>query len=251
MRRRRGAPLPSDREEGQPNDRSRGDFRFRRRRRRSRRRDGGRRSREPGPQGCASRPERTHQALRRRDPAAADPRFRNSEPSFEGAGAACDDDLAKRAVGRHADRWRRFRRNGGPRTRSTNGCAIAQPNLARRGLSADTRRSRVTAMASARVHFTPKAGATEQILKTRFVIGADGANSAVGRQEVPGAARGRFVFAYHEIIATPRRGDEAIGRVSLRDPLPGNAVARFLRMDLPARRHDERRLRAARKRAFR
>ena len=54
-----------------------------------------------------------------------------------------------------------------------------------------------------RVHFAPKAGAPEQILKTRFVIGADGANSTVGRQEVPGATRGRFVFAYHEIIATP------------------------------------------------
>ena len=54
-----------------------------------------------------------------------------------------------------------------------------------------------------RVHFAPKTGASEQILKTRFVIGADGANSTVGRQEVPGATRGRFVFAYHEIIATP------------------------------------------------
>ncbi len=53
------------------------------------------------------------------------------------------------------------------------------------------------------VHFAPKAGSPEQILKTRFVIGADGANSTVGRQEVPGATRGRFVFAYHEVIATP------------------------------------------------
>ena len=55
----------------------------------------------------------------------------------------------------------------------------------------------------ARVRFAPKAGATEQSLKARFVIGADGANSTIGRQEVPGATRGRFVFAYHEIIATP------------------------------------------------
>jgi geranylgeranyl reductase len=58
-----------------------------------------------------------------------------------------------------------------------------------------------------RVHFAPKAGAPTQILKTRLVIGADGANSSVGRQEVPSATRGRFVFAYHEIIATP--ADEA------------------------------------------
>ncbi len=42
------------------------------------------------------------------------------------------------------------------------------------------------------------------------MIGADGANSAVGRQEVRGADRGRFVFAYHEIIETPR--DEATQR---------------------------------------
>jgi geranylgeranyl reductase len=36
-----------------------------------------------------------------------------------------------------------------------------------------------------------------------LVIGADGAISAVGRQEVPGADKTKFVFAYHEIIETP------------------------------------------------
>jgi len=55
-----------------------------------------------------------------------------------------------------------------------------------------------------RVHFRPKAvNDPARSLKARLVIGADGANSAVGRQEVPGADRGRFVFAYHEIIAAP------------------------------------------------
>jgi geranylgeranyl reductase len=44
----------------------------------------------------------------------------------------------------------------------------------------------------------------EQTLRARLVIGADGALSQVGRQEVPGADRARFVFAYHEVIATPR-----------------------------------------------
>jgi geranylgeranyl diphosphate/geranylgeranyl-bacteriochlorophyllide a reductase len=39
----------------------------------------------------------------------------------------------------------------------------------------------------------------------RLVIGADGARSAVGRQEVPGAAKMRFVFAYHEVVRTPPR----------------------------------------------
>ena len=97
-------------------------------------------------------------------------------------------------------------------------------------------------MGVVRVHFAPKTGAPEQILKTRFVIGADGANSTVGRQEVPGATRGRFVFAYHEIVATPVDEAKQSAGVSLRDTLPGNTVARFLRMDLPAWRHDERRL---------
>lgn len=43
----------------------------------------------------------------------------------------------------------------------------------------------------------------EGALRARLVIGADGANSAVARQEVAGADKTRFVFAYHEIIATP------------------------------------------------
>ncbi len=38
--------------------------------------------------------------------------------------------------------------------------------------------------------------------RTRCVIGADGANSAVAR-ELPGHERGRFVFAYHEIVKKP------------------------------------------------
>jgi geranylgeranyl reductase len=43
----------------------------------------------------------------------------------------------------------------------------------------------------------------ETPLATRLVIGADGALSKVGRQEVKGAEKTKFVFAYHEIIATP------------------------------------------------
>ena len=66
-----------------------------------------------------------------------------------------------------------------------------------------------------RVHFHPKSdGAPVRSLKARFVIGADGANSAVGRQEVPRADRGRFVFAYHEVIAAPL--DEATQSVDSR-----------------------------------
>ena len=40
-------------------------------------------------------------------------------------------------------------------------------------------------------------------LRARAVIGADGANSAVARQTVKGAARMKYVFAYHEIIRAP------------------------------------------------
>lgn len=39
--------------------------------------------------------------------------------------------------------------------------------------------------------------------RARCVIGADGAKSAVAKQMVPGAERGQFVFAYHEILRTP------------------------------------------------
>ena len=46
-------------------------------------------------------------------------------------------------------------------------------------------------------------------MRARLVIGADGALSAVGRQEVAGAERARFVFAYHEIVETPQNGDAA------------------------------------------
>lgn len=42
-----------------------------------------------------------------------------------------------------------------------------------------------------------------QAVRARAVIGADGASSQVARQAVPGAERGKFVFAYHEIVRSP------------------------------------------------
>ena len=47
------------------------------------------------------------------------------------------------------------------------------------------------------------ASAEARPLKGRIVIGADGANSAIARTEVRGSKRGKFVFAYHEIIEAP------------------------------------------------
>ncbi len=52
------------------------------------------------------------------------------------------------------------------------------------------------------VEYSTKDGETVR-LRTRCVIGADGARSAVGRQSVPGAERVPCVFAYHEILRTP------------------------------------------------
>jgi geranylgeranyl reductase len=56
------------------------------------------------------------------------------------------------------------------------------------------------------VNYREKAanGAEEmRAIRTRSVIGADGALSAVARQSVPGAGRVPYVFAYHEIIRVP------------------------------------------------
>jgi len=47
----------------------------------------------------------------------------------------------------------------------------------------------------------------EQALLTRAVIGADGANSAVARQEIRRGGRLKTVFAYHEVIRAPAQLD--------------------------------------------
>lgn len=49
-------------------------------------------------------------------------------------------------------------------------------------------------------------------LRTRMLIGADGALSGVARQAMPeAAAKASYVFAYHEVIASPQQDDEAFG----------------------------------------
>ncbi len=48
----------------------------------------------------------------------------------------------------------------------------------------------------------PGPGAATRV-RARAVVGADGARSEVARQTVPGFDRGKFVFAYHEIVAAP------------------------------------------------
>ena len=58
------------------------------------------------------------------------------------------------------------------------------------------------------IEYKPKAedGVTKTV-RTRAVIGADGANSAVAREAMPKAKRPPFVFAYHEIIKVPETPD--------------------------------------------
>jgi len=50
----------------------------------------------------------------------------------------------------------------------------------------------------------PDGTMTEQTVRARAIIGADGAVSAVARQFLPDADRVPFVFAYHEIIKAPQ-----------------------------------------------
>jgi geranylgeranyl reductase len=55
------------------------------------------------------------------------------------------------------------------------------------------------------VHWTSEVGdgATQRQAHARCVIGADGGRSAVAHQEIAGWDRGRFVFAYHEVVRKP------------------------------------------------
>ncbi len=57
------------------------------------------------------------------------------------------------------------------------------------------------------VHFhgrTEDGESVSQQVRTRLLIGADGANSSVARQHVPGADKVPFVYAYHEIVESPK-----------------------------------------------
>ncbi|MCV6593476.1 MAG: geranylgeranyl diphosphate reductase [Silicimonas sp.] len=57
--------------------------------------------------------------------------------------------------------------------------------------------------AGTEVIYRDKPTGQETRLATRYVIGADGARSAVARQEIAGAVDIPYVMAYHEIIAAP------------------------------------------------
>ena len=48
-----------------------------------------------------------------------------------------------------------------------------------------------------------------QRVRARVVIGADGANSSVAKQAIPGSEQKKLVFAYHEIVRSPDAGSPA------------------------------------------
>ena len=56
------------------------------------------------------------------------------------------------------------------------------------------------------VHYLSKTEGA-QMVRARSVIGADGAQSAVAKQCIPGADKIRYVAAYHEIISAPERSE--------------------------------------------
>ncbi len=60
----------------------------------------------------------------------------------------------------------------------------------------------------AMLHYRTKDNARETI-RARAVIGADGAISAVAREAMPEMERAPFVFAYHEIVRSPRQDSAA------------------------------------------
>jgi geranylgeranyl reductase len=55
------------------------------------------------------------------------------------------------------------------------------------------------------VVYTDRDG-TERRARGKVVVGADGAKSQVAKQCVPGSDHVRYVFAYHEIVSSPRHG---------------------------------------------
>ncbi len=58
---------------------------------------------------------------------------------------------------------------------------------------------------SLRVHLRGSDGAL-RVLRARTLIGADGAKSKVAQQCISGADKTKYVFAYHEIVASPPSG---------------------------------------------
>ncbi|MEM9726571.1 MAG: geranylgeranyl diphosphate reductase, partial [Pseudomonadota bacterium] len=66
--------------------------------------------------------------------------------------------------------------------------------------------------AGATVVYREKETGESRRLRTKLIIGADGAHSHVGRQEVPGGDAIPYVIAYHEVISAPEPAQAAENR---------------------------------------
>ncbi|CAM3037710.1 Geranylgeranyl diphosphate reductase [Sphingomonas antarctica] len=62
------------------------------------------------------------------------------------------------------------------------------------------------------VVYVDERGGIEQRIRARAVVGADGARSGVARAALKGAEQTPFVFAYHEVIRTPKTDDAGFDR---------------------------------------
>ena len=63
-----------------------------------------------------------------------------------------------------------------------------------------------TADGNAEIHYTAPDGSAA-VARAKLVVGADGARSQLAKQAVPGGDKMRCVFAYHEIVRSPRHGE--------------------------------------------
>jgi geranylgeranyl reductase len=63
-----------------------------------------------------------------------------------------------------------------------------------------------TADGNVEIHYTAPDGSAA-VARAKLVVGADGARSQLAKQAVPGGSKMRCVFAYHEIVRSPRHGE--------------------------------------------
>ena len=167
-------------------------------------------------------------------------RLRHPDASAGGAGRRSARMVSPTdARGRHADR-QRLRRHGRPRACSTNGCASAPPPPAPAARPAPSRHRRATPTASAVVHYRAKGNGRRprRCARARCVIGADGALRRWRAQAIP--APRRVPSCSPTTRSSARRAAATAGgydgtRCDIY--LSGRALARFLRLGFPARRH--------------
>ena len=137
----------------------------------------------------------------------------------------------------HFDEWLRAARGRRPAR-----CAAPAPSSASSATDDGISVRALPARATAR-----RAQAHAASVRARCVIGADGARSEVARQMVPGAEQTPSTSSpITRSCARPRAGTPGYDAHALRRLLPRRAVARLLRLGVPARRHHEHRHRQRR-----